>query len=444
MHEISIEQAIYGNPDAGGYRFLARSPGFLDDWLPEAQRLCTGFGERPAGLACPAALFAQPFGRHFVAIVQIADQGTDDAGRPGALAFHLLIIPRFAYRAFGGDPFQLAERCPPPWQARRELPALTWPAEPLSPRTVAQVQRVLQRAHGPNLLGASQVLVDGGQVVFARRAPDAEVLRDLWTLLPTSTRCELWPASFIFGNALGFHAAATPNAASEEFSHYQTEESAGEYPEGRYELALQTAAEAGDQRALDRLFARRTPAETMRLGLYLLAVALIVSLAMALINPAAPTSSPKRGPSGTGPASSEAPPRLDLPPADQFRTLSRPERDRLTHELGTLAKRAGVSLREAYLRQAVLVAAPSICLTRPPLLGNEMAYWFLGTERLLAALDQRLGTPDPARDPGPLHDLGPPERQLRALLWKHGIAAYNDPRLNPFELVERLEPIVGR
>ena len=28
-----IEQALYGGQDAGGYRFLARSPGFGDDWL---------------------------------------------------------------------------------------------------------------------------------------------------------------------------------------------------------------------------------------------------------------------------------------------------------------------------------------------------------------------------------------------------------------------------
>ncbi len=89
-----IEQAIYGGQDTGGYRFLARSPGFRDDWLAEAERVCTGFGERPAGVACPACVFARPFGRRHVAIVQVADQGQDDTGRPGALAFYLLILPR--------------------------------------------------------------------------------------------------------------------------------------------------------------------------------------------------------------------------------------------------------------------------------------------------------------------------------------------------------------
>ena len=36
----------HGSQGAGGYRFLARSPGFRDEWLAEAERLCTGFGER--------------------------------------------------------------------------------------------------------------------------------------------------------------------------------------------------------------------------------------------------------------------------------------------------------------------------------------------------------------------------------------------------------------
>src|SRR5262249_48335814 len=89
MPDIPIEQAIYGNHGGDGYRFLARSPGFLDDWLPLAQQVCAGFGERPAGVSCPGCVFARPFGKDQVAVVQAADQGTE-AGRPGALGFRLL------------------------------------------------------------------------------------------------------------------------------------------------------------------------------------------------------------------------------------------------------------------------------------------------------------------------------------------------------------------
>ena len=76
-----IEQAIYGTEGRDGYHFLARSPGFLDDWLPEAERLCTGFGERPAGVSCPGCVFALPFLSRHIAVVAVADQGHDDAGK---------------------------------------------------------------------------------------------------------------------------------------------------------------------------------------------------------------------------------------------------------------------------------------------------------------------------------------------------------------------------
>ena len=51
-----------------------------------------------------------------------------------------------------------------------------------------------------------------------------------------------------------------------------------DYPEGRYELALQIAVEAGDQVELDRLFARRTSAETLRLALYMLGAAVAMAV----------------------------------------------------------------------------------------------------------------------------------------------------------------------
>src|SRR5579871_6753554 len=112
MDHLPIEQAIYG-AGAGGYRFLGRSPGFRDDWLAEAERLCTSFGERPAGVSCPACLFVQPFGPQHVAVVQVSDDGSDDTGRPGSLRFRLLIVPRRLYADLETDPFLIADAFPP-------------------------------------------------------------------------------------------------------------------------------------------------------------------------------------------------------------------------------------------------------------------------------------------------------------------------------------------
>lgn len=274
MPDIIIEQAIYGSLDTGGYRFLARSSGFQEDWLPAAQQLCADFGERPAGVRCPACVFAQPFGKKHVAVVQVADQGTDDTGRPGALGFRLLIVPIGSYNHLG-DPFAIAEQFPPTWEDRGELPALSWLEASLPYRTVAEIQRVLKRAEGPALLGGAQALVDGGQLIFQRPDPDTELMRGLWMLLPASTRRALWPASFAFGNTLAFDAlvvARADGADGAAYEGYVSEQQAEEYPQGYYELNLQIAVEAGDQAELDALFARRSRAQTWRLGLILLVV----------------------------------------------------------------------------------------------------------------------------------------------------------------------------
>jgi hypothetical protein len=99
-----------------------------------------------------------------------------------------------------------------------------------------------------------------------------------------------------------------------------------------------------------------------------------------------------------------------LPPAEEFAALNAEERKLLEPALRSLAEKVGV----------------------PPPVPEK-------AEELIEALDGRLGTPDPARDPGPLKEHGPPLRQLRVLLWKHGVAGYDDVRLNPKELVERLD-----
>jgi hypothetical protein len=279
---VSVEQAILGGQAAEDYRCWARSPGFLEDWLPEALRLCVGFGARPAGLDCPACVFAQPLGKSHVAVVQVADLATENNGQPVPLGFRLLVLPRADYVLLGGDPFGLAEHFPPPWHSRGDLPVLE--VEALSPRTVTDVQQVLKRSESPALLGGAQALVDGGRLVFQRPAPDTNLVRGLWTLLPASNRCELWPASFAFGNELEFDALVVSRPNRQAYAGYLTEEQAGDYPQGRYELNLQIAAEAGDQRELDALFARRSRAQTWRLGLILLVFMVVLVLGMKLLN----------------------------------------------------------------------------------------------------------------------------------------------------------------
>src|SRR5437879_13650320 len=118
---IPIEQALYRRHAGAAPALLRRSPGFAEDWLPAVGLLLLGFGERPAGVTCPAAVFARPLGSKHVAVVQAADRGVDDAGRPGALGFRLLVLPRDAYAFLGGDPVSLADAYPPSWEASGRL-----------------------------------------------------------------------------------------------------------------------------------------------------------------------------------------------------------------------------------------------------------------------------------------------------------------------------------
>jgi hypothetical protein len=291
---LQIAQALIV-ADARGVRVVAESDGFD---APEGERVAVLFGKRPPGVSCPLAHFACPFGSRHVAVVQVAD-------RPGPndpLAFRFLVLDRELYRHLG-DPFAIADRYPPPWGASGTLPVLEWPHEVLPRRTVEQVQAVLKEGDRPPgtdedhpgvaipprdnslFLGGAQALVDGSRVVVRRPAPDEKLVRGLWQLLPDRTRSDLWPASFAFSLELGFHFAAMPEVPPLDLNQFHDEERARDYPQGGYELSLQIAAEHGDQGELDRLFARRTSAETLRLGLYILGGALLIAAVFKFVLP---------------------------------------------------------------------------------------------------------------------------------------------------------------
>ena len=159
-----IEQALFGLAPGPSYAqedraiitTWARSDGFRDDWLPLAAELMHGFGEQPAGVACPLAIFAQPFGNDHVAVVQVTDRGAMSPPREqgtvekseyhGSLAFHFLIVPLRAYAQFLGDPFFSlpAAAFPLHGSSCGPLPTHSWPAIPLPERTVGEVQQVSQ------------------------------------------------------------------------------------------------------------------------------------------------------------------------------------------------------------------------------------------------------------------------------------------------------------
>jgi hypothetical protein len=150
------------------------------------------------------------------------------------------------------------------------IAALSWPAERPPRRTIAQLQQALQTGGSTTLLGAVQALVDGSRLAFDRVAPAPQLVRDLWALLPNSVRVELWPTTFAFSNDLGFDLLVRYTNQEPPPDRYLTEEQVVDYPEGRYEFALQYAVEHDDQRELDRLLRRPSGRQTLRLAVFIL------------------------------------------------------------------------------------------------------------------------------------------------------------------------------
>jgi hypothetical protein len=251
-------------------------------WRSKLLAICEAFAADPPVLALPAALFVQRLDRNHSVIIR--SKSSNKLGAPPD-HFHALIVDRRSFAALHFDPFVLDGRFPPAWDASSDLPVLEWQGSAVPGRTVPGVQKVLKRSNGPELLGGCQALLDGSRLLFVRETASQDLIRDLWTLLPYSNRSELMPATFAWNKNLAFDIAVVPAERADQFIGYMTEEQAGGYPEGRYELSLQTAAEAGDQASLDILWARRSRREMWRLGILLLVVMSIMAAAMRILVP---------------------------------------------------------------------------------------------------------------------------------------------------------------
>jgi hypothetical protein len=389
----AIEQALYGVAPGRGYGFLATSPGFLPAWRAAAEKLCTAYGE-PAG-PFPGAMFALPLVSGWVAIVEARDQGSDDQGRPGALAFRILAVPVRWYAGLGGDPFWIAEQCPPDWSARDSLVSFSTISPP-PPRTVNTLRPLLRREDSAVLLGGVQALLDGSRLFLARDKPEPELVRALWMLLPTSSRQDLWPCTFTFRPRPEFHVQVGP-PGEEMPPGALTESQAADYPEGRYESALQVAVEMNDDAEVTRLLARRSRRQMLWLAWGILMAISVPAILVRMI----PTPAPE-------------PPAAERPtfPAGEVPPLSEGERHDLATRLQALGQRRGLTLPAGDSPKDLM--------------------------RALETLDEKLPAPSRGQKVR-LREFDSVQRQLRVLLWKQGADDYAEPGPNTLELLEKLE-----
>src|SRR5262249_4885253 len=108
--QVRYEQAVYGSFPFWdkGYAVLAQSPGCRPEWLADLRAACQRYGAPPRGVAASGAWFCLRLPSGPWAIVGVGSPGSDDRGRPGALAFHALFLAPRDYRRAGHDPFALA------------------------------------------------------------------------------------------------------------------------------------------------------------------------------------------------------------------------------------------------------------------------------------------------------------------------------------------------
>jgi hypothetical protein len=277
--DLSVAQLLIVR-DRHGFRepeVIAASPEVSAAAESAALSIVKRYGVPATGIRCPRAIFAWPLSRRQVVLGQVSDE---PAGHPdpARLFFWLLLLDRQCYETVN-DPFLIADRFPPAWHERGMLPTLNLSGEARPARSVAEIQAILRDGDSAWLLGAAQALVDGGRVLWESDTPATEVIRGVWQLLPERSRMRLWPATFAFSPELSFHVLAMPSPIQPWPPSYLHPEQARDYPESYYELALQTAVEAGHQAELDRLFSRRSADDTLQLAAILLLTMLLVAIA---------------------------------------------------------------------------------------------------------------------------------------------------------------------
>jgi hypothetical protein len=216
---VRYEQAVYGSFPFWdkGYAVLAHSSGVRPAWLAEFQNACRRFGEPPRGLPIARAIFSLRLPHGPWLIVGVGPQGTDDRGRPGALAFHGLLLTAREFRKIGFDPFVMADALRDDWEATStSLPTgrcpVAWRA-PANEFDSDEAQRI------------TAALKAGRRCAIESAEPIDALARHVWSRLPVRMRRSRSVATWAFSNGNRFGLAAFPRLAGVTLdASYRTDE----------------------------------------------------------------------------------------------------------------------------------------------------------------------------------------------------------------------------
>ncbi len=205
--QIAYEQAVYGTFPFWdrGYAVLARSAGCRAEWLDALRMACQRFGERPSGVVERTCFFAMPLSGGPWMIVGVFPQGSDDKGRPGALAFHAIFVSRWAYWWAGADPFVALRALRGSWSETDKdllLPSGRLVVSPSRSAPASEPEHLIQEIVGE--------IKRGQKIVIDSAEPIEDLARAIWQRLPGRIRRRASVASWAFCNANQFDLVAMP------------------------------------------------------------------------------------------------------------------------------------------------------------------------------------------------------------------------------------------
>jgi hypothetical protein len=213
---VRFEQAVYGSFPFWhrGYAVLARSARCRPEWLAELKAVCQRFGEPPAGWSPAESLFALRLDSGPWAIVNVDPQGSDDRGRPGALAFHALFVGSWAYRLSGANPFAFVRAFRRGWTSA-DVDA-TLPPGSMSLWQIRSNASAPNRSLpdlDPRALPIAAALNEGRRVILQSSEPIEALANSVWSSLVRRVRLRARVATWAFDNANGFDLVALPKLA---------------------------------------------------------------------------------------------------------------------------------------------------------------------------------------------------------------------------------------
>ena len=202
--DFLVEQLVYGSFPFWdrGYDLLGHSEGCSPEIIAEVVALCRRFGQPPSADAARPAMFAARLPSGPWAVVGVRPQGLDDRGRPGALAFHALIVSAEDYGRTRSNPFGYAHRSSWSLEDAGTMPRvrcfverITPSDRPADPSTVEPIIRALAKRR---------------RVAVESASPIEPLAREVWASLPDRVRSRASVATWAFSGENRFDLVAFP------------------------------------------------------------------------------------------------------------------------------------------------------------------------------------------------------------------------------------------